>query len=267
VIGEEDVMSRPIIGITGELDAAHWGSWIREAVISPVSYTRAVERAGGAPVVLPPVPPDSVGALIDALDGLVFTGGRDINPGLYDQQRLDETDLPEHRRDRFELALMRAAVEADLPFLAIGRGLHVLAVARGGTLTQHLPAHRPDRVRYMPHDVFLADDSLLGRLLGTKVQVPAAHHQAPDRLGNGLTVAGWSPDDVVEAAEVTGHRFGVGVHWHPEEGDDPRLLTALVEAARAAGAAGQQRRDPHRRSEPQQKKPVAAKPRAGARSR
>jgi putative glutamine amidotransferase len=267
VIGEEDVMSRPIIGITGELDAAHWGSWIREAVISPVSYTRAVERAGGAPVVLPPVPLDSVRALIDALDGLVFTGGRDINPGLYDQQRLDETDLPEHRRDRFELALMRAAVEADLPFLAIGRGLHVLTVARGGTLTQHLPAHRPDRVRYMPHEVFLADASLLGRLLGTKVQVPAAHHQAPDRLGDGLTVAGWSPDDVVEAAEVTGHRFGVGVHWHPEEGDDPRLLTALVGAAEAAGAAGQPRRDPRRRSEPQQKKPVAAKPRAGARSR
>jgi gamma-glutamyl-gamma-aminobutyrate hydrolase PuuD len=248
-------------------------------VISPVSYTRAVERAGGTPVVLPPVPPDSVHALVAGLDGLVFTGGRDINPGLYNQQRLDETDLPEHRRDRFELALMRAAVEADLPFLAIGRGLHVLTVARGGTLTQHLPAHRPDRVRYMPHDVFLADDSLLGRLLGAKVQVPAAHHQAPGRLGDGLTVAGWSPDDVVEAVELTGHRFGVGVHWHPEEGDDPRLLAALVEAAGAAGAAGasgaagaagqggQTRRDPRKRPEPPQKKPVAAKPRAGARSR
>jgi gamma-glutamyl-gamma-aminobutyrate hydrolase PuuD len=260
-------MGRPIIGITGELDAAHWGNWIREAVISPVSYTRAVERAGGTPVVLPPVPLDSVHALVAGLDGLVFTGGKDINPGLYDQQRQDETDLPEHRRDRFELALMRAAVEADLPFLAIGRGLHVLTVARGGTLTQHLPAHRPDRVRYMPHDVILADDSLLGRLLGTKVQGPAAHHQAPDRLGDGLTAAGWSPDDVVEAAEVADHRFGIGVQWHPEEGDDPRLLTALVEAAGAAGAAGQPRRDPRRRSEPQQKKPVAAKPKAGVRSR
>ena len=266
-------MGRPIIGITGELDAAHWGNWIREAVISPVSYTRAVARAGGTPVVLPPVPPDSVPALVTGLDGLVFTGGRDINPGLYDQQRVDETDLPEHRRDRFELALMRAAVEADLPFLGIGRGLHVLTVARGGTLTQHVPAHRPDRVRYMPHDVILADDSQLARLLGAKVQVPAAHHQAPDRLGDGLTMAGWSPDDVVEALEVTGHRFGVGVHWHPEEGDDPRLLTALVEAASASGtsgtsgASGQPRQDSRRRSEPQQKKPVAAKPKAGARSR
>lgn len=257
-------MGRPIIGITGELDAAHWGNWIREAVISPVSYTRAVERAGGAPVVLPPVPPDSVRSLVAGLDGLVFTGGRDVNPGLYAQQRLDETDLPEHRRDRFELMLMRAALEADLPFLAIGRGLHVLTVARGGTLTQHLPGHRPDRARYMPHDVVLADDSLLGRLLGAKVQVLAAHHQAPDRLGDSLTMAGWSPDDVVEALEVTGHRFGVGVHWHPEEGDDPRLLTALVEAA---GAFGPPRREPAKRAGPQPKKPVAAKPRAGTRSR
>jgi putative glutamine amidotransferase len=231
-------MGRPIIGITSELDAARWGDWIREAVISPVSYTRAVERAGAVPVVLPPVPPGSVRTLIAGLGGLVFTGGRDVDPELYDQQRLDETDLPDYRRDRFELALMRAAIEAGLPFLAIGRGLHVLTVARGGALTQHLPAHRPDRVRYQPHDVRLSGETLLGRLLGGRVEVPAAHHQAPSRLGEGLTVAGWSPDDeVVEAAEVAGHRFGIGVHWHPEEGDDPRLLAALVEAASAPAAA------------------------------
>lgn len=252
-------MGRPIIGITGELEAARWGDWLREAAVSPVTYTRAVERAGGAPVVLPPVPPDSVRALVDGLQGLVFTGGRDVDPALYDQQRLDETDLPEHRRDRFELMLMRAALEAGLPFLAIGRGMHVLTVARGGTLSQHVPAHRPDRIRYLPHDVILADGSLLGRLLGSKVQVPAAHHQAPDRLGDGLTVTGWSPDDVVEALEVSGHRFGVGVHWHPEESDDTRLLTALVEAASEPR--------PARRPEPQQKRPVAAKPKAGARTR
>ncbi len=225
-------MGRPIIGITSELEAAHWGEWIREAVVSPVSYVRAVERAGAAPVVLPPVPPDAARALIARVDGLVFTGGRDLDPALYDQQRLDETDLPDYRRDRFELIVMRAALEAGLPFLAIGRGLHVLTVARGGALTQHLPAHRQDRVRYLPHDVRLSGDSLLGRVLGGMVRVPAAHHQAPARVGEGLTVAGWSPDDdVVEALEVAGHRFGVGVHWHPEEGDDPRLLAALVAAA------------------------------------
>ena len=264
-------MGRPIIGITCELEAARWGDWLREAAVSPVSYTRALERAGGAPVLLPPVPPDSVSSLIGRLDGLLFTGGRDVDPALYEQQRLDDTDLPEHRRDRFELLLMRAALEAGLPFLAIGRGLHVLTVARGGTLTQHLPEHRPDRARYLPHDVHLADDSVLGRLLGSKVQVPAAHHQAPDRLGDGLTVTGWSPDDqAVEAVEVAGHEFGVGVHWHPEESDDLRLLTALVEAASKPRREAVQAK----RAEPQQsqalqqpKKPSAPKPKAGTRAR
>lgn len=232
-------MSRPIIGITSELDAARWDYWIREAVVSPVSYTRAVDRAGGVPVLLPPVPPDSVSSLIAGVDGLVFTGGRDLDPALYGQERLDETDVPERRRDRFELALMRAAIEAGMPFLAIGRGLHILTVVCGGDLNQHLPAHRPDRVKYLPHDVELSENSQLGKLLGTKIQVPAAHHQAPGRTGSAVTVAGWSPDgEVVEALEVTDHRFGLGVHWHPEEGDDPRLLTALAEAARAGQRPG-----------------------------
>lgn len=237
-------MSRPIIGITSELDAARWGQWIREAVISPVSYVRAVDRAGGAPVVLPPVPPDSARAFVAGLAGIVFTGGRDVDPALYEQARHDETDPPEHRRDRFELALMRAAIDNDVPFLAIGRGLHVLCVARGGTLTQDLPGHRPDSLRYRPHEVSLDPGSRLGSLLGDRVVAPASHHQAPGQLGEGLVVAGRSPSgDVTEALELPGHRFGLGVQWHPEEGDDPRLLTALVDAATAfsgAHAAGVQ---------------------------
>jgi putative glutamine amidotransferase len=257
-------MGRPIIGITSELDAARWGDWIREAAISPVSYTRAVERAGGAPVIVPPVPSSSVAAYAEAFDGLVFTGGRDLDPALYDQERLDESDEPDRRRDRFELALMRAALDEGVPFLAIGRGLHVLAIARGGTLTQDLPGHRTARARYTPHDVVLGADSRVGRLLGARVQVPAAHHQAPYHLGEGLTVAGWSPDgQVTEALEVDGHRFGIGVQWHPEEGDDPRLLDALVEAAaatrdlRLAQAPAADEKAPRR--------PVAAKPKAGSR--
>jgi putative glutamine amidotransferase len=252
-------MGRPIIGITSELDAARWGDWIREAAISPLSYTRAVERAGGAPVLVPPVPPASVDAYIESFDGLVFSGGRDIDPSLYDQERLETSDEPDRRRDRFELALMRAALEANVPFLAIGRGLHILALARGGTLTQDLPGHRAARARYTPHDVILGADSALGKLLGTRVEVPAAHHQAPYHLGEGLTVAGWSPDgEVTEAVEVDGHRFGIGIHWHPEEGDDPRLLTGLLEAAAAP--------PPARRPEAQApRKPVAVKPKAGAR--
>jgi putative glutamine amidotransferase len=256
-------MGRPIIGITGELDAARWGDWLREAVISPVSYIRAVDRAGGAPLVLPPVPPPSVAAFIATLDGLVFAGGRDLDPANYDQQRGDETDEPEHRRDRFELALMRAALEGGVPFLAIGRGLHVLTVARGGTLTQDLPGHRTDRARYTPHDVALGPDSLLGKLLGTRVMVPAAHHQAPYRLGRGLTVAGWSPDgEVTEALEVDGHRFGVGVHWHPEESDDLRLFTALIEAAAEPRATSNGQAESQAQAA---RKPVAIKPKAAAR--
>ena len=255
-------MGRPIIGITGELDAARWGDWLREAVISPVSYIRAVDRSGGAPVVLPPVPPPSVAAFIATLDGLVFAGGRDLDPANYDQQRLDDTDEPEHRRDRFELALMRAALEANVPFLAIGRGLHVLTVARGGTLTQELPGHRAGRGRYTPHDVVLGADSFLGHLLGTRIQVPAAHHQAPYRLGEGLTVTGWSPDgEITEALEADGHRFAVGVQWHPEEGDDSRLIDAFVVAASEPHPA--RRTEPQAQQQP--RRPVAAKPKAGAR--
>ena len=227
-------MGRPIIGITCELDAARWGHWLREAAISPVSYIRAVERAGGAPVLLPPVPPESARAFAEGLAGLVFTGGRDLDPALYEQGRLDETDPPEHRRDRFELALMRAAIDADVPFLAIGRGLHVLCVARGGALVQHLPGHQADPLKYLPHDVTLDEGTQLGKLLGASVVAPASHHQAPGRPGTGVLVAGRSPGgDITEAVELQGHRFGIGVHWHPEEGDDPRLLTALVGAAAA----------------------------------
>jgi gamma-glutamyl-gamma-aminobutyrate hydrolase PuuD len=218
-----------------------------------------VERAGGAPLIVPPVPPASVASFAEVVDGLVFTGGRDVDPALYDQERHEETDEPDQRRDRFELALMRAALDAGVPFLAIGRGLHILTLARGGTLSQHLPGHRAAKARYAPHDVVLSGDSLLGRLLGTQVKVPAAHHQAPYGLGDGLTVTGWSTDgEVTEALEVAGHRFGVGVQWHPEEGDDPRLLAAFIEAA------AQPR--PARQAEPQvARKPVAMKPRAGSR--
>jgi len=231
-------MGRPIIGITGELEAARWGNWIRVAALSPVSYVRAVERAGGAPVVLPPVPLDSVASLVAAMDGFVFTAGGDIDPALYDEQPHDETDQPDGRRDRFELALMRAAIDADVPFLAISRGLHLLNVARGGTLIQHLPeklghdGHRPDPVKLAPHPVQISGESRLGRLLGTTAAPLAAHHQGLNRVGNGLLEVGWAAQDqLVEAVELTGHRFAIGVQWQPQEGENNRLFDALIEAA------------------------------------
>src|SRR6266576_2569743 len=236
-------MGRPIIGITGELEAARWGNWISEAVVSPVSYTRAVDRAGGPPVILPPVPATSVPVLIAGLSGLLLTGGRDFVLTLYDEAAHEQTDIPDHRRDRFELILTRAAIDADLPFLAIGRGMHILNVARGGTLTQHLPdrlgneSHKPDPVKMTTHDLQIAAASKLSGVLGDNAQVPASHHQAVNQLGTGLLTAAWTSDEVVEALEVQGHRWGLGVQWNPEDGDDPRLFEALITVTKAPAQA------------------------------
>jgi gamma-glutamyl-gamma-aminobutyrate hydrolase PuuD len=244
-------MGRPIIGITGELEAARWGNWIREAVVSAVSYTRVVERASGTPVVLPPVPAHSVPGLVAALDGVVFTGGGDIDPALYDEEPHEQTDQVDHRRDRFELALMRAVIEADLPFLAIGRGMHVLNVARGGTLTQHLPdrigndSHRPDLVKLTTHEVQISAASRIGRALNaSQARVQGGHHQAINRIGSGLLTVAWTQDQVVEGVELQGHAFGVGVQWHPEEADGLRLFEALVGAASSATATTEPRSVP-----------------------
>ena len=236
-------MARPLIGITGQLEAAHWGDWVREAVLSPLTYTRAVERAGGTPVILPPVPPESVAALIAGLDGLLLTGGTDVNPALYEAEPHEQTEAPDRRRDRFELTLVQAAIEADLPVLAIGRGLQVLNVARGGTLIQYLPeavghsGHAAGTAKMSQHDVNLSPGSKLAQLLGhEKVRVPALHHQAVEQPGTGLATAAWADDQVIEALELEDHRFAIGIQWHPEEGDDLRLLQALVAAATAAPA-------------------------------
>ena len=230
-------MGRPIIGITGELEAARWGNWIREAVVSAVSYTRAVERAGGTPVVLPPVPVHAVPGLIAVLDGLLFTDGRDLDPGLYNEEPHAQAEPSDHRRDRFELSLMRAAIAADLPLLGIGRGMHVLNVVRDGTLTQYLPdrlgndSHKPDPVKLTTHEIQISAASKIGRALGAEARVPAGHHQAINRIGSGLLTVAWTQDQVVEAVELQGHVFGVGVQWHPDEGDDLRLFEALAAAA------------------------------------
>ena len=173
----------------------------------------------------------------------MLTGGRDIDPSLYDEAPHEQTDIPDHRRDRFELILTRAAIDADLPFLAIGRGMHILNVARGGTLTQHLPdrigneSHKPDPVKMTTHDLQIAAASKLSGVLGETAQVPAAHHQAVNRIGTGLLTVAWTPDQVVEALEVQGHRWGLGVQWNPEDGDDLRLFEALIAVAKTAAQA------------------------------
>ena len=141
------------------------------------------------------------------------------------------------------MALVRAALDAGLPVLGICRGMHILNVARGGTLIQHLPdavghsGHAPDPVRMSPHEVHLNASSTVGTLLGSRNRVPALHHQAVQQTGEGLVTVAWADDQVIEAIELPGHPFAVGVQWHPEEGDDLRLFEALVSAAQTAAAA------------------------------
>jgi putative glutamine amidotransferase len=128
-------MARALIGITSLMAPARWGDTIREAVLSPQSYSRAVERAGGVPVLVPPIPPGGIPRLIERLDGVLFTGGDDVDPALYGAARHERTGEPDTTRDQFELALARAVIDARLPFLGICRGLHVLNVARGALLS------------------------------------------------------------------------------------------------------------------------------------
>ena len=253
-------MGRPIIGITGELEAARWGNWIREAVVSPVSYTRAVERAGGTPVILPPVPAGSVPVLIDGLNGLVLTGGRDVDPSLYDEAPHDQTDIPDHRRDRFELILTRAAIDADLPFLAIGRGMHILNIARGGTLTQHLPdrigneSHKPDPVKMTTHDVQIAAASKLNAILGEDRPgargpppggQPARHRPAhrgldPGPGGGGPRGAG-TPVGAGRAVESGGRRRPPAVRGADCRGQDRRPSPAPAPAEVTSGRSKRKR--------------------------
>ncbi|WP_051712419.1 gamma-glutamyl-gamma-aminobutyrate hydrolase family protein [Spirillospora albida] len=228
----------PLIGVTAQLEPARWGQWIREAALLPVPYVRAVERAGGVPVLLPPTGSlRGLDPLLERLDGIVLAGGGDLDPELYGAERHPETGPPQPRRDRFELALVRAAIAADVPFLAICRGMQALNVARGGTLVQHLPevvghdGHAPSPGRFAAHPVRIGATSLTGKILGEAADVPTYHHQAVGRLGKGLVAVAWADDQVVEAVELQGHRFAVGVQWHPEEGDDGRLFEALVAEA------------------------------------
>lgn len=228
----------PLIGVTTYQEPARWGAWVREAALLPAPYVRAVERAGGVPVLLPPTATlRGLDALTGRLDGVVIAGGGDLDPDLYGAVRHPETGPPQPQRDRFELALARAVVAADLPFLAICRGMQVLNVARGGTLIQHLPeamghkGHAPEFGMVGSHPVRISGTSLVGKILGDAADVPTYHHQAVGRLGKGLSPVAWADDQVVEAVELQGHRFGLAVQWHPEEGDDMRLFEALVAVA------------------------------------
>jgi len=228
---------RPLIGISTYREQARWGFWDVPAVLLPASYTDAVAEAGGEPVLLP------TGAIsaevIARLDGLVLAGGADVDPARYEQQAGPRTTATRPERDASEIALLQAALDRDLPLLAVCRGMQLLNVLLGGTLIQHLPdvrgaqAHQLGLGLFAEREVRIDPGSAVGAILGTAATVDCHHHQALDRIAAGVTPSAWAEDDLVEAVEVDGRRFCLGVQWHPEESDDRRLFTALVDAARA----------------------------------
>jgi gamma-glutamyl-gamma-aminobutyrate hydrolase PuuD len=223
-----------LIGVTAYLEAARWGTWVREAVLSPPAYARAVEKAGGAAVVLPSLGAGGIEDYVRRLDGLILAGGVEVDPAGYGAERDDRLDEPQPHRDYFELALARAAVQADLPILAISRGMHVLNVAQGGTLIPWLPdvvKHDRHGSSAKPHAIQVSVSSKLGKAIGDHAEAAFPHHQAVNRLGTGVLAVAWADDQIVEGVELQGHRFGVGVQWHPERGNDLRLFEALIEAA------------------------------------
>lgn len=228
-------MSRPLIGITAYFEAARWSDWVREAVLSPPAYAKAVGRAGGAPVVLPPLDPHAAADYVRGLRGLVLAGGVEVGAAAYGDEQDERVPAAQDHRDRFELALARAAVEADVPILAIARGMHVLNVAQGGTLIPWLPGslgHDRHGKAGAEHVIQVSVSSRLGKAVGDRVEVVAPHVQSVRRLGGGLLAVAWAEDQIVEGVELQGHRFAVGVQWHPERGAGAALFDALVEAAR-----------------------------------
>jgi putative glutamine amidotransferase len=228
---------RPIIGITSYAEQARWGVWDAPAALIPMAYVRAVERAGGRPLLVPPSE-DAVEETLDALDGLLFSGGADLDPELYDAEPHPATDGVRPERDRAELALLETALERDMPVLAVCRGSQVFNVARGGDLVQHLPEvvgderHKHTPGVFADHDVDVNPGTRLRDLLGDRAPVKSHHHQGYGRLGEGLVEAARADDGTVEAIEDPSRRFALGVLWHPEEGEDFKLFEALVEEAR-----------------------------------
>jgi putative glutamine amidotransferase len=221
--------ARPVIGLCATHAHASWGPWNQEALLLPRDYARAVQRAGALPLLLVPDPvstgdPDEV---LDLVDGVVLAGGVDVG---------DDPD-----RDAFEMAIGRRALERDIPMLGICRGMQVMNVAAGGTLIEHVPDvvghehHRHTQGAWSDHDVRLADGSLAARAAGrTTEPVKSHHHQAVDRVADGFVVTGWAEgDELPEAFESPGHRFALGVQWHPEADEESRLIAALVEEVRA----------------------------------
>jgi putative glutamine amidotransferase len=235
-------MHRPVIGISS------YGRDGELATFSiPCGYVDAVRAAGGVPLVLTPGESE-VERLLDMVDGLILAGGGDIAPDVYGGESHETIYLVSEERDSFELALARGALERPhLPTLCICRGIQVLNIALGGTLYPHIPDHFGEEVvhrlpprRPTRHPVRIEKNTFLSRIIGAnEADTCSWHHQAIREAGQGVRAVAWAPDDVIEAVEVTGHSWCIGVQWHPEmqigEPAQDRLFEAFVKAAQQAG--------------------------------
>lgn len=238
------VSERPIIGITSYAQPARWGHWELPAALVPLQYVESVDRAGGRPLLVPPSD-GGVAETLDAVDGLIFSGGIDVDPARYGADRHPSTDPAQAHRDRAELALLEAALQRDMPVLAICRGFQLLNVLHGGDLVQHLPeavgheGHRETLGVFSEHPVAVQEGTRLASIIGARHgAVKSSHHQGVGTVGEGLVETAWAEDGTLEGLEDPTRRFAVGVLWHPEmEEEDKRLFEALVAEARDYRAA------------------------------
>jgi putative glutamine amidotransferase len=231
----------PTIGITTYHTTADWRGWSEDGALLPWRYVTAIRKSGGRAVLLPPGG-DATEAeeTVAVLDGVVIAGGGDIDPAIYGAARHPETNVNAPDRDAWELAVADAAIRMGVPLLGICRGMQVLNVACGGTLHQHVPdlvgheTHSGLPHGYGQHQVRVTSGTTVQSILpgGEYFGVPTHHHQAVNQLGEGLIAVGWADDGIIEAVEsASPGEFLVGVQWHPEQGEDPRLFSALVAAA------------------------------------
>lgn len=219
-------MSRPLIGVTTFRTAS--SSSTIDTIGSPESYLKAVRAAGGTPLLIPVVlSNEELDELLPRLDGVLFPGGGDIDPTLFQGRAHPRVYGIDPDRDRTELHLIRQAAAARKPFFGICRGIQVINVAMGGSLYTHIPDQAPNAMRhdwypnvpreYLAHAVRVQPGSQLAGLLGlTEVQTNSLHHQGVERVAPGFLPVAWAPDGMVEAIELPGHPFGLGVQWHPE---------------------------------------------------
>ncbi|MCS7483238.1 gamma-glutamyl-gamma-aminobutyrate hydrolase family protein [Umezawaea endophytica] len=224
--------SEPLIGLTTYLEPVRFGLWDTRGAVLHQAYVDCVRAAGGNPVLLPPGGdwrPETVGWL----DGLVITGGADVNPAAYGQEPGPLTDAPRQSRDDSEFSLARAALSSGLPLLGVCRGMQVLNVVLGGTLHQHVEGHVKSPGVFAETEVDVVRGSALEAVVGSRTTVQCHHHQALDVLGEGLRAVATAPDGIVEGVELEGSGFALGVQSHPEQDiEDVRLFAALVQAAK-----------------------------------